>query len=315
MRELKCALVNLNQGGWVCPEVSVGPILNRGFYSFERLQKLMAPTVGDAPHLITVCEGWRWGEDGQAAALFAAHVLSDQLGRPYVPLVGWLPQIPSPPVVFYDAAELALEFWGDRHHEVLDRRNLAVFHPRGRHGAQFQLKAAHWPYASGAARLEVAKGDARYGTDPRPTLYAGDFNGIPSGPHLTRHWDQVPEDKKPHKGKQIDGVWVPDTDALDYLLGPWVGGHDGKRTGNPLFHACEEAFEVTGPEAEKALIPTVNTGPYNPGGSGLLIDWALHNRAWQGGVVRGSVRVEIPPPDRPPPSDHRLKLWTMELSA
>lgn len=83
----------------------------------------------------------------------------------------------------------------------------------------------------------------------------------------------------------------------------------------PFFDACEEICGVAGPEAEKALLPTTNIGEYNPEGSGLLVDWALHNRAWRVGVVKGSVRVEIPPQDRMVAFAHPLKVWEMELSA
>lgn len=113
-------------------------------------------------------------------------------------------------------------------------------------------------------------------------------------------------------------MWVPDTDALDLLLGRWVGGHDGHRVGprcsaRPLFYACEEAHGITGPVADAALLPTVNTGRYNPGGSGLLIDWVLLNRAFEGAVVKGSVQVDVPPEDEPYDSDHRTKRVTLEL--
>lgn len=81
------------------------------------------------------------------------------------------------------------------------------------------------------------------------------------------------------------------------------------------FYAAEEAAGVTGPHAAAALVATVNTG-VDKGGP-LLIDWGLHNTAWRGGVVHGSVSVEVPPGEHAEDfdSNHRRKTWTMLLEA
>lgn len=142
MRELHCALINLERGAFTQEAVPRDSILDFGSYDFARLQRLMTAASEHAPHIIAICEGWEWGRDGGRPAAYAADLLSEQLGRPYVPLVGWLPQIPSGPVLLYDAALLAVEFWGDRDLPILDRRNLAVLHPRGERGRRFQVKLA-----------------------------------------------------------------------------------------------------------------------------------------------------------------------------
>lgn len=317
---LRCALANLEHGALIrTPDEPL--TLHRGHYDFARLHQLMAGADQDGadgpPHIIGINEAKHWELDRQRGLNFAAEVLSTTLGRPYIGLMGWLGQGFAYPALFFDPTELTLESWGDTSEPALNKRNLAVFRLRHQPSVKFQVFIDHWPYWSGHARLERAKFVCRPGVRPEPTLFIGDLNGTASGPHLPqRDWNAPGIRKRFEKGKQlIDGRWVADTDALDFMIGTWNphlnNGHGGGRDSEQGWHAVEEAHGVTGPHAENALLPTVN--PKVDSGGPLLIDWALYNDAWRGGVVAGSVHVAVPEEGAPYASDHRRKTWTMEL--
>lgn len=307
---LHCALQNLEDGALV-QEPDTELICRSRYYDFGRLQRLFATAADEPPHIIGINEAKEWGTHGGRALNFAAEVLSETLGRRYVGLPGWLPVGLFGPALFYDATTLVLESWGDDHDTVsLDKRNLGRFHEFGQRGTSFQVFIDHWPFWSGAAREDRASHVSNYGDSSVPTLFIGDLNSTASGEHLPqRDWYAPGIRHRCHKGKLVDGVWVADTAAVDMLIGAWDGG---RRLGGEGLHACEEAGGITGAHAAVALLPTVNTGVDR--GGGLLIDWALHNEAWLGGVVPGSVRVEIPDErEEGYDSNHRRKTWSMNL--
>jgi hypothetical protein len=279
-------------------------------YDFGRLRRLFASAADQPAHVIAVCEGKEFSTHGRRALHHAAEVLSTTLGRPYVGLPGWLPVGQFGPALFYDASSLVLEYWGDDHPTVpLDKRNLARFHVFGKRGTTFEVMVDHWPFWSGEARLDRAKYIAGYGRSATPLLLVADNNETASGLHVPqRDWYAPGITNRAHKGKLVDGVWQAQTDAVDHLIGAWCGGIDGYR------EESEAAAGVTGAHAEAALVATVNTG-VDKGGP-MLIDWVLGNQSWRGGVVNGSVRVDVPTGQRREDfdSNHRRKDWTMELS-
>jgi hypothetical protein len=136
-----------------------------------------------------------------------------------------------------------------------------------------------------------------------------DTNETACGPHLpARRWDEAGfpgRTPRTHKGrKDADGVWGPDTRAVDHLIGRWDDGHGGQVEGSG-FHAIAELAYQLGTPAEVAFRATVNDG-IDPGGGGLY-DWALVNDAIRGCVVKDSYRIAVPPAttrDRLP-CDHR----------
>lgn len=218
--------------------------------------------------------------------------------------------------MFYDATELVLDYWGDTHDSVPpNKRNLGRLHVFGQRGTTFEIMLDHWPFWCGEARLARAKYISNAGTSSVPRMLVADNNETASGPHLPqRDWYAPGIKNRHHKGKLVNGVWQAQTDAMDHLIGAWKGGLEGYREEPEVgFYAAEEAAGITGPHAEAALVATVNTG-IDEGGP-MLTDWSLHNTAWRGGVVLGSVRVEIPAGNQPEDfdSDHRRKTWTMQL--
>lgn len=313
--ELHCALLNLESGALVKEPDTEDVCLARK-YDFGRLRRLFAPAVEQPPHVIVLNEGKEFASYGRTALNFAAELLSTTLGRRYVGEPGWLPVGGFGPALFYDASTLVLDYWGDDHPTVpLDKRNLGRLHVFGKRGTTFEVLGEHLPFWCGDARLSRARYIAGYGRSPIPLMLVGDLNETASGPHLPqRDWYAPGITNRHHKGKLTNGVWGPWTDGLDLLIGSWCGDADGYREESEAgFFAAEEAAGTTGPQAEAALIATVNDG-VDAGGS-LLIDWALANKAWHGGVVQGSVRVAVPAAGSASDSNHRLKTWSMQLDA
>lgn len=315
--ELHFALQNLENGALV-RNPDTDQVCQSRRYDFSRLHRLFASAADNPPHVIALNEGTEFHTHGRRALNHAAEVLSTTLGRRYVGLPGWLDVGPFGPALFYDACTLVLDYWGDSHETVpLDKRNAGRFHVSGKRGTTFAVRVDHWPFWSGQARVDRARFISGDGRSSTPLMVVGDLNETASGPHLPqRDWYAPGITHRHHKGKLVDGTWQAHTDAVDLLIGAWRGGVDGFREDSETgFFAVEEAAGVTGPHAEAALRATVNTG-IDKGGP-LLIDWALANAAWRGGVVPGSVRVEVPPGERREDfdSDHRRKTWSMLLDS
>jgi hypothetical protein len=306
MVQIPMALFNFERGG------RRGP----GAYAWDKLARGFSG-VGEAPVLIGLCEAKEYGFWGGRALFTAAQVLAGTLGRCYEPRLGHSPRggEATRPALFYDSQVLALTFWGDEHCTVEDdQRNLARFQVRAT-GAQFWVKIEHWRYDSGDVRLEHgAKPVARYGRDPIGGILLGDLNGTASGPHLPgRHWDEADFPGRTHKGRaDADGVWGPDTRAVDHLIGRWDHGAGGRVEGAG-FHAIAELAHQLGTAAEVAFRATVNDG-IDPGG-GQLVDWALANDALRERIVKDSYHVDIPTATTRDDlsSDHRCVTWAVNL--
>jgi hypothetical protein len=142
-----------------------------------------------------------------------------------------------------------------------------------------------------------------------PVVSGGDLNGTASGKHLPqRDWMAADFNARSHKGIERDGVWEPDTRALDYLIGQW-DDTTGERADGCGFHAVAEMAWRLDPS--QPILPTVNDNV--DAGGGLLIDWLLVNDAMKRHVIADSYRVHIPDERLPPRSDHRLVTAAIEL--
>jgi hypothetical protein len=254
------------------------------------------------PDLIVVNEAKYWTDRGEYPLLTALAELATLTGRPYV---GRVCEGVLAPAVAYDPRVLRLRRGEDR--SFVDKHGRMEFDATTG-WRRFVVRAEHWPFWSGDRRLDRAVMLARHGTDPTPTLVAGDLNSTASGPHLPAvDWQTVPVGVRDYTGLRApDGTWGPDTRAVDRLIGAWDTKTAGRVDGAG-FHSAAELD----PQAPRPLPATTNDG-----GSGLHIDHILINDAWRahgGGVVPGSYQVHIPRPGLPAPSDHRRVTVTLLL--
>lgn len=314
--KIHCALVNFQDGG-LRPVPDSDLVCHRGYWDFTGLRDLFT-TVHTVPDVVVVNEAREYGLYGRRALRFAARVLSDVLGRPYVGEIGWLPQGNIGPAVFHDPTRLHLDFFGDTDPTVYaSTRNLVRAHLRGNpHTTVFQLLVDHWAYWSGPAREDHAQFVNWLGRSPVPTLLLGDLNSTASGPHWPqRDWSAPHPGEGIGKGRRLpDGTLVADTAALDHLIGRWDPGR-GRRVHGAGFHAVPELAWRQGMARDKALIPTVNDGI--DAGGGLLVDMGLLNDAWAAGLVPGTFRIHVPAGTRREDyaTDHRLSEWTLDRAA
>lgn len=316
---LHFALANLQSGGLVNQPGRAfatsggddGLIVDRGHWDFRKLRDMFVD-ADPTPDIIVVCEAKEWGLWGGFGLRAAAAVLSDLLGRPYVPELGYLPRGLFGPALFYDPNKVHCAYFGDVQETVPDSRvNLAQFHLRGNRAAQFLVMMDHLPFYHGPARLDRTQLLGGWGKADLPLLYCGDLNGVPSGPHWPqRDWSRYRSDwKAAQKGRRNEeGEWEADPEALDRLVGRWVGGPppEGHRVRGVGWHAIPDLAAAHG----EKLLPTTNT---TAGGSGLLIDFGIVNEAWRDGYVPGSYYVAVPADGVTPPSDHRRTGWSLTI--
>ncbi|MFG1918120.1 hypothetical protein [Micromonospora sp. NPDC048898] len=305
MTRLPVALFNYQDGG-LRPDTG---------YDFRPLQQAFAD-VDETPALILFCEAKQYRDNGSRGLYMAAEALSDALGVPYVGLLGWMRRGPLPPATFYNPDLLTLRSWWhpDDPGVYDDKRNVARFAVRGSgqrsdDRAEFLAFVHHFDFRSGAARRYEAELLDRYGKEKLPVLGGGDLNSTASGDHLPqRDWMVADYRTRSHNGTLRDGVWVPDTAAVDHLIGHW-DADQRRRVDGCGFHALAElAWQV---DSSTPIVSTVNTGV--DVGGGLLIDWLLANDAMLPHVVGDSYRVHVPIDDIPHPSDHRLVTAAIDL--
>lgn len=149
----------------------------------------------------------------------------------------------------------------------------------------------------------------RYGDHELPVIGGGDLNSTASGPHLPqRDWMAAEYPARSHKGVEVNGVWGPDTAAVDHLIGRWDPATERRVDGCGFHAAAEVAWEE---DPGKLILPTVNEGI--DAGGGLLIDWLLVNRRMLPYLIPESYRVHTPKAGFPLPSDHRLVTATVDL--
>ncbi|GIM94393.1 hypothetical protein [Paractinoplanes toevensis] len=306
---LKVATFNYQSGG------------NRSGHGFDMkgLQEAFA-LLDRAPAVVLYCEAKGYRGQGQRGLFAAAEALSDVLRVPYIGLPGTLDRGPIPPAIFYRADLLTVRGWPcPSDPDVFDdQRNVARFAVTASSvmpDVRFEFLAwvAHFDPRSGQIRRQEAGLLDRYGTDPLPVIGGGDLNSSASGDHLPqRDWHAADWHAKTHKGRWTDdgtpeGRWVPDTDAVDHLIGRWDPARQ-RRVGGSGYHAVAELAWREHPEQQ--LLPTVNPKPGE--GGGLLIDYLLANEAMRPYVIPASYKVHLPEGDRWP-SDHRLVTADIDL--
>jgi hypothetical protein len=288
-----------------------------GGYDFRSLQRAVAQAEA-IPTLILLCEAKNYRDRAGEAKYAAAEALSDELVVPYAVEVGSMARGPMPPAIFYNPEVLVLRRWWNQDDPGVydDQRNVARFAVRdsgpvaeGR--SEFLAFVHHFEPLSGDTRLEEARRVSRYGeAQPLPVIGGGDLNATASGRHLPqRDWTAASFGARSHKGRVgPDGVWGPDTRALDYLIGTWDEDTQQRIDGCGLHSVAEMAWRL---DRTWPILPTVNENV--DAGGGLLIDWILVNEAMGPHVIPDSYKVHIPDERYPHPSDHRLVTVTVEL--
>lgn len=256
------------------------------------------------PDVLALGEADRYGDNGYEGALEAAAAMREAGGPPYVAFVGSLPGEGGPfgPAFFLDSRKVVPRRWYDNRLEDFAARNRNVLLATlpGRDD-WFRLVVWHGHIHDPEARLAEAKTFDRFANPKIPTLIAGDWNTVPSGPHWEPHDLNDPGLYEPWalgiRIRWVDGRdWTrprkPDTRALDFLVG-WWDPAQGRRVGGIGYYDIAELEGVT-------------TGTYIGGPPGRHVpafDRMLVNAAWRDRLVPGSYRV-YQPADLDHPSDH-----------
>jgi hypothetical protein len=175
-----------------------------GGYDFRPLHFAFAD-VDAPPALILFCEA----DEYRAAANIGLHGtaealswLSDELGVPYVGLLGISGRNPMPPTIFYDPTVLTPRSWSgpDDLGASDDNINVARFAvrtsgPLGGTRTEFLAWVDHWNPGSGVIRRQEAARLGRYGRTSLPVIGGGDLNairlqlpGVSHGPSLKPLW-------------------------------------------------------------------------------------------------------------------------------
>ena len=307
MTEIDVAYFNFEHGGLIGGHdhaYSSG----RG-YDFAGLVRV----AGDQdrwPHILIMGEADRYEMSGGEGMWEAAAAMRAAGGRPYVPLACELPREGLyAPVIFADPQAIVVRrFFYHRLPDHAPRNsNLLVASLPGRAGQEiFRICTGHGALEGGDARLADATRLRRL-ADPRiPALVAMDWNSVPSGtawedrdlndPQLWGHpgqeWARAHRVRWRH-GPQHADPYVPDTRALDYLLGFWDPGR-GRRAGGIGFY---DAAELAGDPAPTQV-------PVPDGRQRRCIDRILVNAAWKDAIVPGSYHVHQPADPARPDSDH-----------
>ncbi len=304
MTRIPIAVYNYEHGG----------LQPQGGYDLQPLQHAFAG-MDEAPALILFCEAKRYRDNGNEGLHAAAEALSDELGVPYVGVLGSLRRGPIPPAMFYNPTVLTLRNWSnpDDPGGFDDQRNLARFAvndsgPVCATRTEFLAFVCHFDFRSGIVRHQEAELLDRYGKEQLPVIGGGDMNATASGDHLPqRDWMAADYRSRSQKGIPTNGTWGPDTAAVDHLIGRWDPDQQ-RRVDGCGFHAVAELAWQANPRMP--LLPTVNDGI--DAGGGLLIDWLLVNDAMLPHLIPDSYRVHVP--EGPPyPSDHRLVTAAINL--
>ncbi len=182
--QIDFAYFNFEHGGLIGGEDSFYSS-GRG-YDFAGLVRV-AGDQGRWPHILLMGEADRYGFAGGEGMWEAAAAMRTAGGRPYLPLLGSLPREwgPYAPVIFADAQSVVIRRWHD--HRSPDfaarHRNLLVATlPGSGDDEMFRVVATHGDLFSGAMRLADAQALRRFADPAVPSLIAGDWNSVPSGP-------------------------------------------------------------------------------------------------------------------------------------
>lgn len=300
--------------------VKGGCLLPHGGYDFSRLRRAAAG-LDVPPALWLINEAKLWRAEANVGLHCAAEALSDQLGVPYVGVLGTCPRGPIPPAIVYDPTVLVLRSWWnpDDPYGYADKLNVARFAvrdsaPDGDSRAEFLAWVDHWHPDSATIRRQEAARLARYGRDTHlPVIGGGDLNESASGPHLPqRDWTTADYKRRSAEAHpHINGSgWVAATEAVDHLIGRWDPERQSRADGCGFRAVAEIAWQAG---RDGALLPTVD----NKAGEGgpIIKDWLVVNPAMAPFVDPHSYRVHLPDGDPAEwPSDHRLVTAAFDLA-
>lgn len=278
-------------------------------YDFAGLVRV-AGDQGRWPHVLIMGEGDRYELAGGEGMWEAAAAMRAAGGRAYVPLACELPREGLyAPVIFADPQAVVIRrFYYHRLPDHAPRNsNLLVASLPGRPAAGiFRVRTGHGGLDGGDARLADAMRLRRL-ADPRiPALVAMDWNSVPSGPawqdrelndavlwgNPGQGWARANRVLWQH-GPGQGGPYVPDTRALDYLIGWWNPQTGRREDGIGFFDAAELAGDATPTQV-----------PVPDGRQRRCIDKMLVNAAWKDAIVPGSYHVHQPADPQQPGSDH-----------
>lgn len=306
MTEIDLAYFNYEHGGRVCGEDRLYSS-GRG-YDFAGLVRV-AGDQGRWPHLLVIGEGDRYELSGGEGMWEAAAAMRAAGGRPYVPLACELPaEGLYAPVVFVDPQAIVIRRFF--YHRLPDHgprhSNLLVASLPGRAGEEvFRVRTGHGALPGGDARLADAQRLRRLADPAVPTAVAMDWNSVPSGPCWEdrelndprfwppeQHWARVHRVLWQHGPAQA-GPYVPDTRALDYLIGWWDQARGSRAGGIGFYDVAELAGDCTPTQV-----------PARDGRQRRAIDRWLVNKPWAETVIPGSYCVHQPADPGHPDSDH-----------
>ena len=306
MTEIDFAYFNYEHGGLIDGQDR--------FFSSGRGYNLggLVRVAGDSDrwaHILIMGEGDRYELAGGEGMFEAAAAMRAAGGPPYVPLAGERPDEGLyGPVIFVDPRAVVIRRFF--YHRLPDHAprysNLLVASLPGGPQKVFRVRTGHGALSGGDERLAEAKKLRRLADPSIPTLVAMDWNSVPSGPDWEDQelndpalWGQPGQEwARAHRvrwehGPGQAGPYVPDTQALDYLIGWWDPGQ-GRRIGGAGFF---DAAELSG-DATATQVPAAD------GRQRRAIDRILVNRPWASAIVAGSYQVHQPADPAHPDSDH-----------
>jgi hypothetical protein len=278
-------------------------------YDFSGLVRV-AGDGGRWAHILVMGEGDRYELSGGEGMWEAAAAMRAAGGRPYIPLACELPaEGLYAPVIFVDPQAVVIRRF--YYHRLPDHgarySNLLVATLPGRPFSDlFRIRTGHGGLDGGEGRLADARRLRRLADPTFPTLIAQDWNTIPSGPmwedrelNDSTRWAGGCQDwARAHRvlwqhGPGQAGPYLPDTRALDYLIG-WWDQATGRRIGGIGY------YDV----ADLAGDHTPTQVPVPDGRERRAIDRILVNAAWKDALVAGSYQVHQPADPSQPDSDH-----------
>jgi len=260
-------------------------------------------------HILIMGEGDRYELAGGEGMFEAAAAMRAAGGPPYVPLAGERPDEGLyGPVIFVDPRAVVIRRFF--YHRLPDHAprysNLLVASLPGGPQKVFRVRTGHGALSGGDERLAEAKKLRRLADPSIPTLVAMDWNSVPSGPDWEDQelndpalWGQPGQEwARAHRvrwehGPGQAGPYVPDTQALDYLIGWWDPGQGRRIGGAGFFDAAELSADATATQV-----------PAADGRQRRAIDRILVNRPWASAIVAGSYQVHQPADPAHPDSDH-----------
>jgi hypothetical protein len=278
-------------------------------YDFGGLVRV-AGDGGRWPHILAMGEADRYELAGGEGMWEAAAAMRAAGGRAYIPLACERPaEGLYAPVIFVDPQAVVIRRF--YYHRLPDHAprysNLLVATLPGRPWSEiFRVRTGHGALDGGDARLADAMRLRRLADPSVPALVAMDWNSVPSGPvwedrglNDPAMWgNQAAPWRRAHRvlwrhGPQQAGPYVPDTRALDYLIG-WWDPIQQRRVGGIGFYD----------DAELAGDSTPTQVPVPQGWHRRTIDRILVNEPWKDAIVTGSYHVHQPADPRRPDSDH-----------